>query len=48
MRAFLFLGLLAWISCGGSAQAITPEKPEFRRLADNVFAYFGKLNDARV
>src|SRR5436190_10533336 len=50
MRAFPFLGLLTWISFGfgGGALAITPEKPEFRRLADNVYAYVGKLNDANA
>lgn len=32
----------------GYARAITPEKPEFRKLADDVYAYIGKLNDANA
>lgn len=28
--------------------AITPEKPEFRKLADDVYAYIGKVNDANA
>ena len=30
------------------AHAITPEKPEFRKLADDVYAYIGKVNDANA
>ncbi len=30
------------------AGAVTPEKPEFRKLADDVYAYIGKLNDANA
>ena len=33
---------------GGHAQAITPEKPEFKKLAEDVYAYVGKLNDANA
>jgi cyclase len=32
----------------GDARAITPEKPEFKKLADDVYAYVGKLNDANA
>ena len=32
----------------GDAHAITPEKPEFKKLADDVYAYVGKLNDANA
>jgi len=28
--------------------AITPEKPEFRKLADDIYAYIGKINDANA
>ena len=28
--------------------AITPDQPEFRKLADDVYAYIGKLNDANA
>jgi cyclase len=28
--------------------AITPDKPEFRKLADDVYAYIGKVNDANA
>ncbi len=28
--------------------AITPDKPEFRKLADDVYVYVGKLNDANA
>ncbi len=30
------------------AGAVTPEKPEFRKLANDVYAYIGKLNDANA
>ena len=37
--------LLSWpISVG----AITPDKPEFKKLADDVYVYVGKLNDANA
>jgi hypothetical protein len=38
----LFLRLAAGVG------AITPEKPEFRKLADDVYAYIGKVNDANA
>ena len=31
-----------------SAHAITPDKAEFRKLAEDVYAYVGKLNDANA
>jgi cyclase len=42
--AALLISLLA----AGRAQAITPEKPEFKKLAADVYAYVGKLNDANA
>jgi glyoxylase-like metal-dependent hydrolase (beta-lactamase superfamily II) len=32
----------------GQGQAITPDKPEFKKLAEDVYAYVGKLNDANA
>ena len=32
----------------GYAHAITPDKAEFRKLADDVYVYIGKLNDANA
>jgi len=31
-----------------AAQAITPDKAEFRKVADDVYAFIGKLNDANA
>jgi cyclase len=42
--AALLISLLA----AGRAQAITPDKPEFKKLAADVYAYVGKLNDANA
>ena len=39
-------GLILLIARG--AGAITPEKPEFKKLADDIYAYVGKLNDANA
>ncbi len=50
MRRFLLFTVvfafnLVW---DGYARAITPEKAEFKKLADDVYAYVGKLNDANA
>jgi len=42
------LALAAAIGAGGSAHAITGTQPEFRKLADDVYVYVGKLNDANA
>jgi cyclase len=45
------LRLLAVVAAGGftlQAQAITGEKAEFKKLAEGVYAYVGKLNDANA
>ena len=45
IRLFVFgLVLLLPLRAG----AITPDKAEFRKLADDVYAYVGKLNDANA
>lgn len=33
---------------GGSAHAITGNQPEFRKLAEDVYVYIGKLNDSNA
>jgi cyclase len=38
----------AIVSVALQAQAITGEKAEFKKLADGVYAYIGKLNDANA
>ena len=43
-RVILVL-LLSWPI---SVRAITPDKPEFKKLADDVYVYVGKLNDANA
>lgn len=52
MRAtVVMLALAAAIGAigpGGSAYAITGPQPEFRKLADDVYVYVGKLNDANA
>ncbi len=42
------LGLLAMLAWCGSAFAITGDKAEFVKLADDVYAYVGKRNDANA
>lgn len=42
------LALAAAIGTGGSAHAITGDRPEFRKLAEDVYVYVGKLNDANA
>src|SRR6266542_514157 len=49
MRSMLaVLALVATIGVGQPAHAITGNRPEFRKLADDVYAYVGKLNDANA
>src|ERR1051326_8899229 len=38
----------AFLAAAPPAGAITPDKPEFKKLADGVYAYVGKLNDANA
>ena len=45
-RVLLAAALLAALA--PPARAITPDKPEFKKLADGVYAYVGKLNDANA
>jgi cyclase len=45
MTMCAFVGLIAG---GVSAAAITGDQPEFRKLADDVYAYVGKLNDSNA
>jgi cyclase len=45
-RFFLIAALL--VGCASPAAAITPDKAEFKKLADGVYAYVGKLNDANA
>jgi cyclase len=50
MRRLALLALLLCASFGpaGSARAITGEKAELKKLADGVYAFIGKLNDANA
>ncbi len=43
-----FAALVAALTFTARAHAITPEKPEFKKLATDVYAYVGKLNDANA
>jgi len=40
--------LLTFTLLAPPAQAITPDKAEFRKVADDVYAFIGKLNDANA
>jgi cyclase len=42
------LALAVTIGAGQPTHAITGNRPEFRKLADDVYAYIGKLNDANA
>ncbi len=49
MRKVLAIAALAWIvSSPLRLGAVTPEQPEFRKLAEDVYVYIGKLNDANA
>jgi len=42
------LALAAAIGAGDAAHAMTGSRPEFRKLAEDVYVYVGKLNDANA
>ncbi len=44
----LACGALVVLGFAGNAAAITGPKPEFKKMADDVYAYVGKLNDANA
>ncbi len=46
--AIVFASFLAAMCLAAETHAITPDKPEFKKLADGVYAYVGKLNDANA
>jgi cyclase len=46
VRVLLLLALIA--IAPQTAHAITPEKAEFKKVADDVYAFVGKLNDANA
>jgi cyclase len=50
VKRLLGLVLLCCASLGlaGSAQAITGDQDEFKKIADGVYAFIGKLNDANA
>lgn len=49
MRSTLtMLAVAAAIGASQPVHAITGDRPEFRKLADGVYAYIGKLNDANA
>jgi len=48
MRPLRFLLLLGFVALPGAAHAVTGERAEFRRLADGVYAFIGKRNDANA
>ena len=47
MKRFFFAAALL-VCCAYPAAALTPDKAEFKKLADGVYAYVGKLNDANA
>src|SRR5215208_5210865 len=50
MRQWLLSSMMAavMVALATSAHAITGEKPEFKEVADDVYAFIGKLNDANA
>jgi len=49
IRLLLPIVLAAWLLAGaGGAQAMTGDKAELQKLADGVYAYVGKRNDANA
>jgi len=48
MRVFQFILLLTFALVPPAAHAITGEKAEFKKVADDVYAFVGKLNDANA
>jgi len=47
-RIVTMLALATTIAAGGAAEAITGDQPEFRKLAEDVYVYIGKLNDSNA
>ena len=47
-RMVTMCALVGSIAGGVPASAITGNQPEFRKLADDVYAYIGKLNDSNA
>ncbi|HEX9445315.1 MAG TPA: MBL fold metallo-hydrolase [Candidatus Binatia bacterium] len=47
-RAVYAAALILAAGLSSPAAAITPDKPEFKKLAEGVYAYVGKLNDANA
>jgi len=47
-RMMTMLAAAATIVAGGAADAITGPEPEFRKLAEDVYVYIGKLNDSNA
>ena len=47
-RIVTMCALVGSIAGGVSVSAITGDQPEFRKLADDVYAYIGKLNDSNA
>jgi cyclase len=47
-RMVTMLALAAAVAAGGAAEAITGDQPEFRKLAEDVYVYVGKLNDSNA
>ena len=48
MRFLSRLVVVCLLILTSHAHAITPDKPEFRKLADDVYVYIGKVNDANA
>src|SRR5271154_5877505 len=48
MRYSKFFVLLVLLLAPGIARAMTGDKAEFQKLADDVYAFVGKLNDANA
>src|SRR6266852_2588114 len=46
VRLLLVVGLVACVAA--RAHAVTADKAEFKKLADDVYAFVGKLNDANA
>jgi cyclase len=48
MKRLVTMLALVVLIASGSADAITGDQPEFRKLAEDVYAYIGKLNDSNA
>ena len=47
-RKFACLALAMFVGFAGPGRAVTGDAPEFKKLADGVYAYIGKENDANA